>query len=93
MILNTKQDYINYLEINPEAAKEELQELLTSRYSWMDKDVVDVESGLAYAIDDTHRVIGDEDEQIYQVYEEDMTAKLFILGFTVKEVEELINEN
>lgn len=86
--LNTKQDYISFLQINPEEAKKRLQELLNNRFAWFDVAVIDED----IETDDTHRIVGD-DEKIYQEYRENPNAYLFLLGFTVTEIEDLINEN
>lgn len=92
MILNTKQDYLNYLAMDSKAGKAELQLLLDFRYTWTNKKVLDSSDPTGLIIDETHRIIGSDDEFYYQVYEEDANAKIFRLGFTVEEVEELINE-
>jgi hypothetical protein len=44
-------------------------------------------------VDTTHRIIGETDERILQEYKEDSNSRLFMLGFTVEEVERLINES
>lgn len=92
MILNTKQDYINYLEINPIAAKQELQQLLDSRYAWFNTRIMD-EKDLSLVENETHRFIEEDDGFLYQEYLEDSNSKLFMIGFTVAKVEELINES
>lgn len=91
MILNTKQDYLNYLTQNPKKAKEELQQLLNLRYTWSDIQILLSKDG--FVEDDTHRLIENDGEYLYQKYVEDKNAKLFRIGFTVKEVEDLINES
>lgn len=92
MILNTKQDYINLLGINPTVAKQELQYLLDNRYAWFNTMVMD-EKDTSLVEDETHRFIEEDDGFLYQEYYEDSNAKIFRIGFTVAEVEELINEN
>lgn len=91
-MLQTKQDYLNCLAMNPQEGKEELRILLNSRFSWMNTIVLDSADNGDLIIDDTHRIIGDDDEFYYQEYLEDSTAKLFRIGFTVEEVKELLNE-
>lgn len=91
MILNTKQDYLNYLIQSPKEAKEELQQLLNLRYVWSDIQILLSKDG--FIEDDTHRIIENDGEYLYQKYIEDKNAKLFRIGFTVKEVEDLINES
>lgn len=85
--LNTKQDYLNCLKDYPQETKAKLQDLLDTRFVWRDTAIIEV-GGI---MDETHRVIDTEDgEKIQQEYVEDERAELFRLGFTVKEVEELV---
>ena len=91
-MLHTKQDYLNCLAMNPQEGKEELRLLLNSRFTWTNTMVLDGTDYPTLLIDDTHRIIGDDEEAYYQEYLEDNTAKLFRIGFTVEEVERLINE-
>ena len=84
--LNTKQDYQNCLTDFPEETKAELQRLLDTRFVWQDVAIIEDEG----ITDDTHRVVGTEDEKIQQVLVEDTNAEIFRLGFTVAEVEELL---
>ena len=86
--LNTKTDYLNYLTVQPEATKKELQLLLDTRYTWQTTAIL--ASGDAGATDDTHRVIGEEPERLQQELVEDENAKIFRIGFTVAEVEEIL---
>ena len=86
--LNTKQDYLNYLTVQPEATKKELQLLLKTRFVWKITGIL-----AAYAagvVDDTHRVTGEEPERLQQVLVEDENAKIYRIGFTVAEVEEIL---
>lgn len=99
--LNSKQDYINMLEINPEETVRRLQDLLESRFQWIPTGMVDKASdGI---VDETHFVAPclpeyhrDKDVAIedtaHMQYEirEDKNSILFLLGFTVSEIEELI---
>lgn len=91
MILNTKQDYLNVLAMDSNEGKQQLQNLLDNRYAWFNTRITNDKYGLV--IDETHRFIKDGDEYIYQEYKEDSKAKIFRLGFTVNEVEGLINES
>jgi hypothetical protein len=93
--LNTKQDYLNLLPLFPEQTKAELQRLLDERIGWVTTSRLnDGDEGLT---DETHRVDALEDDtgtvtERYQVqYMEDPAAELFRVGFTVEEVEGLIN--
>lgn len=93
MILNTKQDYFNVLAENSDKGKKELQNLIDNRYAWFNTRIT--EDTLNLVVDNTHRFIDNDDDDgyIYQEYKEDAQAKIFQLGFTVKEVEDLINES
>ena len=88
--LNTKQDYFNCLEKFPAETKAELNRLLTDRFVWVTIAVLDTDQeGMT---DDTHRVVGEDDERLQQVLIENERAELFRRGFTVKETEELLND-
>jgi len=91
---NTKKDVQFSLECWPEQTKDALQKFLGNRFEWLiEKKLADGESGVE---DETHRVreVTDEDgnvaERYQMVWAEDPNARLFRLGFTVKEVEELL---
>lgn len=84
--MNTKQDYINCK--NTVAGKLALQSLISNRYYWENTLVLDTkEEGLE---DETHRIIEDDNYYIQQEYKEDPNALIFRLGFTVEEVEKLL---
>lgn len=88
LTLNTKQDYLNYLTVQPEATKKQLQLLLDTRYTWQTTGILAAnEAGVT---DDTHRVIGEEPERMQQVLIEDENAKIFRIGFTVAEIKEIL---
>lgn len=89
MNLNTKQDYLNYLTVQPEETKKELQLLLKTRFVW--KTTAILSAADVGVSDDTHRVVGEEPDRHQQEYVEDENAKIFRIGFTVAEVEEIIN--
>lgn len=83
---NTKQDYLNCLSEFKSETKAELQKLLDYRFSWFDVEVLaDPEKGLN---DDTHRVVDDMQQEL----REDPNSRIFQLGFTVAEVEGLLND-
>lgn len=93
--LNSKQDFYNLINIYPKQTKEEAQKLLDNRIGWITTErLKDTKTGM---INDTHRIdeIKDEEGNIverYQVeYKEDPNARMFQLGFTVAEVEAIIN--
>ncbi|MDX9690527.1 MAG: hypothetical protein RBT70_08745 [Alphaproteobacteria bacterium] len=99
--LNSKQDYINMLAIDPAETVARLQLLLDQRYSWFQGEKL--AEGDAGIEDETHKVIeatereeGSEDEiTVRYQYElkEDFNSHLFLIGFTVDEVENIINDN
>lgn len=82
--LNTKEDYI-YLKDNysKEYWLQVFQNLLDTRYSWFAIDEKD------YVEDDKHKKVYNEQEDTYEyfVYKLNKNAKLYQLGFTVKEVQ------
>ena len=86
--LNTKQDYLNCLTDYPKEIKAALQELLDGRFIWRATGIIENE-GLT---DDTHRVVDTGEEKIQEELIEDERAEIFRLGFTVKEVEEMLND-
>lgn len=88
-ILNTKEDYLNLFLADKESGKAELRNLLTNRFHWFDVEILESD----IEVDSTHRIIGDDSERILQEYKEDSNSRLFMLGFTVEEVERLINES
>lgn len=90
-ILNSKQDYLNCVADYPQDTKKALQDLLDNRYKWEDKG--EIKAGDIPVDDDTHRIVIDEDGKQCQLeLVEDENAKLFRIGFTVAEVENLIAE-
>ena len=94
--LNTKEDYY-YVKnnFNDEYWKPQWQLLLDSRFDWFFvKKLEDKEEGVE---DDTHKIIeennmGEEENITYSQYEykENPNAKIFMLGFTVEEVEQTL---
>lgn len=86
--LNTKQDYLNCMTEFPQETKKSLQTLLDGCFSWFDTAVIETDG----VTDDTHRVVNTDDEKIQQELREDPNARIFKLGFTVAEVEELLND-
>lgn len=78
--------------MNPKDAKQQLQLLLNNRFAWFNTRVMN-EKDTSLVEDETHRFIEEDDGFLYQEYQEDSNAKLFMIGFTVEEVEGLINEN
>lgn len=93
--LNTKEDYL-YVRANfpREQWLPDFQHLLDSRKDWFFvSHLPDKESGVT---DDTHKVVEsqdmDSDTVTYDQYElrDNPTAKIYRLGFTVEEVEELM---
>jgi hypothetical protein len=92
---NTKQDIMITLNKRPEQTKAAIQRMLDNRHSWMiESKLPEGETGIE---DDTHRVVeitdeetGEVSERYQMAWEEDPTAQLFRLGFTVSEAEGLI---
>lgn len=95
--LNSKSDYMYARDHFPESYwRPKFQALLDSRFCWYYVEMVDSpEAGIT---DDTHKVVEFNDtgdgEITYAQYElrENPTAKIFRIGFTVAEVEEILAE-
>lgn len=92
--MNTKQDYLNLKDKFPEETRAALQRLLDERIQWLDVGVL--AKGEAGLEDKTHKIIevelmegGTERHQIN--YMKDPNARLYKLGVTVKEAENLIS--
>lgn len=85
--LNTKQDYLNCLTMFPEETKKALQTLLDNRFNWFDVAIIE-EDVTELAVN--QRIIETDGEKMLQEEKEDPNARIFLLGFTVEEVEELI---
>lgn len=91
--LNSKQDYL-YLKEN--TSKEYyvpfFQGLLDSRFNWFyEKDLDSKEQGIE---DETHKIVEnkEEDKTTYSqyVWQENENAKIFRIGFTVEEVQKIV---
>ncbi len=86
--LNTKQDYLNCLNLYPDETKKSLQVLLDSRFNWFQTAILaDNEQGIT---DETHKIVEFENERSQYELLEDSNARIFQLGFTVEEVQALI---
>ena len=90
--LNTKADYLYVIEQFPkEDWKKDLQDLIDSSKDWITTgEVASIAKGKT---DETHRVLEEIDEEskttkyLQQELQEIPTAKIFKLGFTIKEVQ------
>lgn len=84
----TKSDVNNLLLLYPVETKKYLKEILNNRFVW--KSTGTITEGDTGVQDATHRIIQTENglEQFEKI--EDKNAKLFQLGFTVSELEELL---
>ncbi|WP_345115648.1 hypothetical protein [Bartonella jaculi] len=100
--LNTKQDYLNMLAYDRVETLRRLEQLLETRFYWVPiKELGEREEGIE---DERHKVFvtqempvdleGEFIEKRYQYeLQESEYAPLFRLGFSVEEVEGLIQEN
>lgn len=88
--LNTKQDYLTCIDLFPVDTKVELQRLLDDRFVWKNKGVIAI--GDTPVKDGTHKVQKSVDgTEIHQLeLIDDDCAKIYRLGFSVEEVENLI---
>jgi len=94
--LNTREDYLYVHEYSPrEQWEPAFQALLDERVNWLNVGKLEGEDdGIT---DETHKVItvgGEEDGAPVQYYQyelkEDINCKMFRLGFTVEEVENIL---
>lgn len=87
---NTEQDIINCMEVDAEATKAKLRELLEGRFAWfpskkLAKDAPGIE-------DETHKVVvmqakeGGKEERWQYELREDQNAWLFRIGLTVEKI-------
>ena len=92
---NTKQDVLNVINDYPEQTKAFLQQCLDERTAWITTGkLADGEVGIT---DETHRIAEIKDDHTKEVLEryqeehkEDSNCKLFRLGFTVEEAQNLV---
>lgn len=94
--LNSKQDYIYAKEnLNESYWKPLFQDLLDSRFNWFyEKDLDFKEQGIE---DETHKIVENKEEEdkitySQYIWKENKDAKIYRIGFTVEEVQEIINE-
>lgn len=91
--LNTKEDY-EFVRANfpKEQWASDFKALLNERYEWFNLGEIEGEG----VTDDTHKVVEDkrDDETVvrYQYeYKENENARIYRLGYTVEEVENILN--
>ena len=86
--ISTKIDVQNLFQLYPDETREYLQKLLDTRFIWRSTGAI--AEGASGIQDATHRVMRTESglEQFELV--EDENAKIFRMGFSVAEVEEML---
>ena len=86
--ISTQTDVQNLFQLYPDETREYLQKLLDARFVWRSTGAI--AEGSAGLQDETHRVMRTESglEQFELV--EDQNAKIFRMGFSVAEVEEML---
>ncbi len=92
---NTKEDYLNCIELFGMYGKQKLKEAYDNRFIWQETELVG--DGVE---DETHKIIIEEEDKdgnkltspIRHQYEfvEDSNAYIFRIGFTKEEIETLI---
>ena len=88
VFFNTKEDVYNSLEIDINATVATLKDILNDRFKWqVVKVLLTKEEGIE---DETHLIIESENEILQSELQEDENSKLFQLGLTVEEAEEII---
>ncbi len=93
---NSKKDVMIALEGWPDRTKEYLQIFLDGVEKWMiDRKLEDGEQGITDENHKVREVKDDETEEVTERYQlewkQDPNCKLFRLGFTVEEAQEIIN--
>lgn len=88
VFFNTREDVYNSLEIDINATVATLKDILNDRFKWqVVKVLLTKEEGIE---DKTHLIIESENEILQSELQEDENSKLFQLGLTVEEAEEII---
>ncbi len=88
VFFNTREDVYNSLEIDINATVATLKDILNDRFKWqVVKVLLAKEEGIE---DETHLIIESENEILQSELQEDENSKLFQLGLTVEEAEEII---
>ena len=88
VFFNTGEDVYNSLEIDINATVATLKDILNDRFKWqVVKVLLTKEEGIE---DETHLIIESENEILQSELQEDENSKLFQLGLTVEEAEEII---
>jgi len=93
---NTKQDVLNTLPSYPKETKEFLQTILNTRKNWLIVKVLeDGEQGINNLTNRVQEHKDDNDvviQRVQEEYKKDPNATMYRLGFTVTEIEELLQE-
>lgn len=88
VFFNTREDVYNSLEIDINATVATLKDILNDRFKWqVVKVLLTKEEGIE---DETRLIIESENEILQSELQEDENSKLFQLGLTVEEAEEII---
>ena len=88
VFFNTREDVYNSLEIDINATVATLKDILNDRFKCqVVKVLLTKEEGIE---DETHLIIESENEILQSELQEDENSKLFQLGLTVEEAEEII---
>ena len=88
VFFNTREDVYNSLGIDINATVATLKDILNDRFKWqVVKVLLTKEEGIE---DETHLIIESENEILQSELQEDENSKLFQLGLTVEEAEEII---
>ena len=88
VFFNTRDDVYNSLTIDIDTTVNTLKDILNDRFKWqVVKVLLTKEEGIE---DETHLIIESENEILQSELQEDENSKLFQLGLTVEEAEEII---
>ena len=86
--ITTKNDIQNLLQLYPDETREVLRQLLDTRFVWRSTGAIT--EGAAGIQDATHRVMRTESGLEQFALVEDENAKIFRMGLSVEEVEEML---
>lgn len=88
--LRTRQDVMNSMKTDPEKTRQFLRALLLGRTTWVRTG--SIPSGQVGVADATHKIVCEGWNRFAQyVRKEDPNCRMFRLGFSTEEVEELIH--
>ena len=86
--ISTKTDVQNLFQLYPDETREYLQKLIDTRFVWRSTGAI--AEGASGIQDATHRIMRTESRLEQFGLVEDENAKIFRMGFSIAEVEEML---